>query len=190
MARIALIDPSGRAATTVRAVLGRAHEVAVRSRVHAPGDADMVIADLRYADLVDQSTLRGLISFAPVLVLIDRREPVPPALGESHNLSILKKPFEAFELRLKVEHLLRSAVSPVASPAAPVREEEETTWLEFPYVPAPAGAVLRRAAKLPAPLWILGEPGSGRRRIALAVCRMARPPLRAGQSRSRRRQRG
>ena len=103
MARIALIDPTGRAATTVRAVLGRNHDVAVRSRVHAPGDVDLVIADLRYADLVDQSTLRGLISFAPVLVLIDRREPVPPTLEESGNLSILKKPFDAFELRLKVE---------------------------------------------------------------------------------------
>lgn len=179
MARIALIDPTGRAATTVRAVLGRTHDVAVRSRVHAPGDVDLVIADLRYADLVDQSTLRGLTSFAPVLVLIDRREPVPLALEESGNLSILKKPFDAFELRLKVEHLLRDAVSPAGPAATPRRDDEEASWLEFPYVPAPAGAVLRRAAKLAAPLWILGEPGCGRRRVALAVCRTAAPPLRA-----------
>lgn len=179
MARIALIDPSGRAATTVRAVLGRTHDIAVRSRVHAPGDVDLVIADLRYADLVDQSTLRGLTSFAPVLVLIDRREPVPPALEESGNLSILKKPFDAFELRLKVEHLLRGAIAPVGPITAPRRDDEEASWLEFPYVPAPAGAVLRRAAKLNAPLWILGEPGCGRRRIALAVCRTSIPPLRA-----------
>jgi DNA-binding NtrC family response regulator len=179
MARIALIDPSGRAATTVRAVLGRTHDVAVRSRVHAPGDVDLVIADLRYADLVDQSTLRGLTSFAPVLVLIDRREPVPPALEESGNLSILKKPFDAFELRLKVEHLLRGAIAPAGPITAPRREDEEASWLEFPYVPAPAGAVLRRAGKLSAPLWILGEPGCGRRRIALAVCRTASQPLRA-----------
>jgi len=147
--------------------------------VHAPGDVDLVIADLRYADLVDQSTLRGLTSFAPVLVLIDRREPVPPALEESGNLSILKKPFDAFELRLKVEHLLRGAVAPAGAAAAPRRDDEEASWLEFPYVPAPAGAVLRRAAKLNAPLWILGEPGCGRRRVALAVCRVASPPLRA-----------
>ena len=45
MARIALIDASGRAATTVEAVLGHAHEIVVRKRIHAPGDVDLVIAD-------------------------------------------------------------------------------------------------------------------------------------------------
>jgi DNA-binding NtrC family response regulator len=178
MARIALIDPSGRAATTVRAVLGRTHEIVVRSRVHAPGDVDLVIADLRYADLVEQGTLRGLVSFAPVLVLIDRREPVPPSFEDGSNVSVLKKPFEAFELRLKVEHLMRAAAPGTAAPK-PRAEDEEAVWLEFPYVPAPAGAVLRRAAKLAAPLWIMGEPGSGRRHVALAVCRIAQPALRA-----------
>jgi DNA-binding NtrC family response regulator len=179
MARIALIDPSGRAATTVRAVLGRGHEIVVRSRIHAPGDAELIIADLRYADMADPSTLRGLTSFAPVLVLVDRREPVPPSVEEGRNLSVLRKPFDAFELRLKVEQLLRNAASPAERPALPWRDDEEASWLEFPYVPAPAGAVLRRAAKLAAPLWVLGEPGCGRRRIALAVCRIARAPLRA-----------
>ena len=56
MARIALIDPSGRAATTVEAVLGASHEIVVRPRIHAPGDVELVIADLRHADLVDPST--------------------------------------------------------------------------------------------------------------------------------------
>jgi hypothetical protein len=81
-----------------------------------------------------------------VLVLIDRREPVPPSFEDGANVSVLKKPFDAFELRLKVEHLLRSAAPGTAS--APRGEDEEAIWLEFPYVPAPAGAVLRRAAKL------------------------------------------
>jgi len=178
MARIALIDPTGRAATTVEAVLGGSHELVVRPRVHAPGDVELVIADLSYADLVDPSTLRGLTSFGPVLVLLDRKDPVPPAVEESNNLSILRKPFDAFELRLKVDQLLRSVAPPATRAALPRREDEENGWLEFPFVSAPAGAVLRQAAKLSTPLWLLGEPGSGRRRIAAAVCRAATPPLR------------
>jgi hypothetical protein len=40
MARIALIDPVGRAVTTVEAVLGRNHDIVVRPRIHAPGDVE------------------------------------------------------------------------------------------------------------------------------------------------------
>ena len=54
MARIALIDPSGRAATTVEAVLGHAHEIVVRPRIHAPGDVELVIADLKHSELAER----------------------------------------------------------------------------------------------------------------------------------------
>jgi DNA-binding NtrC family response regulator len=178
MARIALIDPSGRAATTVEAVLGRAHEIVVRPRIHAPGDVELVIADLKHSELADRGTLRSLCSFGPVLLLVDRNDPVPPAIEESRNLHVLRKPFDGFELRLIVDRMLG------ARPPAPGRErgafneDEESSWLEFPFVPAPAGAVLRKVARLSAPLWILGEPGCGRRRVAAAVCRAARPAMR------------
>lgn len=178
MARIALIDPSGRSTTTVQAVLGRSHEVFVRSRIHAPGDCDLVIADLPHADLADTSILRSLGSFGPVLLLVDKLQPIPVAVHESDDLSVLRKPFDAFELRLAVDRLLRAAAFPAPKSVVPRLEEEDAQWLEFPFVPAPAGAVLRRAAKLAAPLWILGEPGSGRRRVAMAVCRSVDPPLR------------
>lgn len=178
MARIVLIDPSGRSTTTVQAVLGRTHEIVVRSRIHAPGDCDLVIADLRYDDLADTALLRGLGSFGPVLLLVDRLEPIPVTVEESPTLSVLRKPFDAFELRLSVERSLRAVNRQVAR-SQPLRvEDEDAQWLEFPFVPAPAGAVLRRAARLSAPLWILGEPGSGRRRVAMAVSRSAQPPLR------------
>lgn len=179
MARIALIDPTGRSTTTVQAVLGRIHEILVRSRIHAPGDCDLVIADLRYEDLMDAALLRSLGSFGPVLLLIDRLEPVPASVEENAALRVLRKPFGAFELRVHVERLLRAVSSQANRSEQRARgEEEEAQWLEFPFVPAPAGAVLRRAARLAAPLWILGEPGSGRRRVAMAVCRSAEPPLR------------
>jgi len=179
MARIALIDPTGRAATTVEAVLGNAHEIVVRPRIHAPGDVELVVADLRYEDLADQSTLRSLTSFGPVLVLVDRKDPIPPAVEESGSLSVLRKPFDSFELRVKVEQLLRTVSSPEQTGAvAPRREDDDNGWLEFPFVPATAGALLRRSAKLSAPLWIMGEPGTGRRRIAMAVCRAASPSQR------------
>jgi DNA-binding NtrC family response regulator len=178
MARIALIDASGRAATTVEAVLGHAHEIVVRKRIHAPGDVDLVIADLGANELMDPSTLRSLSSFGPVLLLIDKTQPVPAGIDESPDLSVLRKPFDAFELRLLVDRLLLAVDRP--APGLPVvnREKDDAMWLEFPFVPAPAGAVLRRAARMSAPLWILGEPGCGRRRIAMAVCRAALPPLR------------
>src|SRR3990172_7288596 len=107
MARIALIDPSGRAATTVEVILGGSHEVVVRPGIHAPGDVDLVIADLRYAELADQATLRSLVSFAPVLLLVDRKDPVPATVAEREHLSVLRKPFDPFELRLRVERLLK-----------------------------------------------------------------------------------
>lgn len=180
MARIALIDASGRAVTTVEAVLGRTHEIVVRKRIHAPGDVDLVIADLGADELMDPSTLRSLSSFGPVLLLVDKTQPVPAGIEESSDLSVLRKPFDAFELRILVDRLLLAVRRPAA--ASPVvaanREEEDAAWLEFPYVPAPAGAVLRRAARMSAPLWIFGEPGCGRRRVATAVCRAALPPLR------------
>lgn len=178
MARIALIDPSGRSTTTVQAVLGRMHDIIVRSRIHAPGDCDLVIADLRYDDLADTSLLRSLGSFGPVLLLVDRLEPIPASVEEGAALGVLRKPFDAFELRLSVERSLRAVNRQAVRPQPPRIEDEDAQWLEFPFVPAPAGAVLRRAARLPAPLWILGEPGSGRRRVAMAVCRSAEPSLR------------
>jgi DNA-binding NtrC family response regulator len=180
MARIALIDASGRAATTVEAVLGRTHELVVRKRIHAPGDVDLVIADLGADELMDPSTLRSLTSFGPVLLLVDKTQPVPVGIDESSDLSVLRKPFDAFELRILVDRLLLAVRRPAAaSPSvAANREEEDAAWLEFPYVPAPAGAVLRRAARMSAALWIFGEPGCGRRRIATAVCRASLPPLR------------
>lgn len=180
MARIALIDPSGRSTTTVQAVLGRNHEILVRQRIHAPGDCDLVIADLRPDDLLDTSLLRALGSFGPVLLLVERLQPIPVAVEESRDLCVLRKPFDAFELRLGVDRLLRAAVHQAVRAPGPARvEDEDAQWLEFPFVPAPAGAVLRRAARLAAPLWILGEPGTGRRRIAMAVCRAADQPMRA-----------
>jgi DNA-binding NtrC family response regulator len=178
MARIALIDPSGRSTSTVQAVLGRMHEIMARSRIHAPGDCDLVIADLRYEDLADTALLRSLGSFGPVLLLVDRLDPIPVAVQESATLSVLRKPFDAFELRLSVDRSLRAVSRRAARPEPARIEDEDAQWLEFPFVPAPAGAVLRRAARLSAPLWILGEPGSGRRRVAMAVCRCAVPPLR------------
>jgi DNA-binding NtrC family response regulator len=178
MARIALIDPIGRAVTTVEAVLGKAHDIVVRARIHAPGDVELVIADLRPTELADQATLRSLASFGPVLLLVDRNQPIPPSVEESAQLNILRKPFDAFELRLRVDKLLEQARvigEQGEPPPAPGREQGDEAWLEFPFVPAPAGAVLRRGVRLTAPLWILGEPGCGRRRVALAVCGIARP---------------
>ena len=178
MARIVLIDPSGRSTTTVDAVLGRSHEVVARSRVHAPGDCDLVLADLRPDDLADSSTIRSLRSFAPVLLLLDRLQPIPPSVEESSDLRVLRKPFDTFELKIAVDRLLRAAARPAARPGLASTADEDSQWLEFPFVPAPAGAVLRRAARMAAPLWILGEAGSGRRRVAMAICRRAQPTLR------------
>ncbi len=178
MASLALIDPSGRMAATVRAVLGREHVVTVRNRMHAPAEADLVIVDVPRHSAVDQAGLRSLRSFGPLLVMLDRNTPVPSFLSEGHGLKVLRKPFEAFELRLTVRRLLSERSGPPAQPERRSADEEDRAWLEFPFVPATASAVLGRAARLAAPLWIFGEPGCGRRRVARAVCRLVRPPQR------------
>ena len=76
------------------------------------------------------------------------------------------------------QEMLGRGIDPAIYDGTVVAKWSDAQWLEFPFVPAPAGAVLRRAARMAAPLWILGEAGSGRRRVAMAVCRGADPVLR------------
>ena len=116
-------------------MLGHAHEIVVRPRIHAPGDVELVIADLRHSDLADPATLRSLCSFGPVLVLVDRRDPVPPAVEENRNLHVLRKPFDGFELRLIVDRMLGTRPGIPAVSRGELAEDDDAHWLEFPYVP-------------------------------------------------------
>ncbi len=178
MAEIILISSSEGVQTTIQAVLGgQQHHVSVYDQPERLPKADVVIADLSGTDLDDPST-NALLARAPrALVLLERDCPVPVGVQETSQFAILRKPFDSFELSLKISALLRArAAEPSSRPSSPGADGLDR-WLEFPFVPAPAGALLRRAAVMAAPLWIMGEPGSGRRRIAAAVAGRSQPSL-------------
>lgn len=172
MARIAVMDGTGRLVSTVEAVLGRKHTVV---RVEGPeglSGADLLIIE---GGRHGPEQAHGLSQSIPTLLVAEAGAGLVPSAEEKGRLETIGKPFDPFELSMRVDNLLKAAASP---PAEAMVRQRDRGWLEFPYVPVPAGAMLRRAVRLEAPLWILGEPGSGRQRIAAAVCRLgehARP---------------
>jgi len=171
MAEVTLFSSDEVVQTTVQAVLGSQHRIETHALGEERAEADLVIADLGENELAQPETLDVLVTASRLLLLVDRSTPLPSAIKEGGTLAVLRMPFEPFELRVKVDRLLALPVRGRSAGRLISTRDESDMWLEFPYVPAPAGALLRRAAELDAPLWIMGEPGCARRRVAAVVAR-------------------
>ncbi len=169
MADLVLFSASEVVRNTIDAVLGRWHAIDAREELTPASEAELVIADLSEQEIGQSDVLETLGSAVRLLLIVDRTTPVPTSVREGRRLAVLRKPFDPFELRLKVDALLATPPSRTRGGRIHAARDDADMWLEFPYVPAPAGALLRRAAALDAPLWIMGEPGCGRRRVAAAV---------------------
>jgi len=184
MARIALIDAAPGTATAVEAVAA-GHEL-VPCSLASPGDGvDLAIIDFVGTGPVDRTSLGAIEGRAPILLLVDKRISVAANLYDAGGVAVLRKPFDLFDLRLKMRGMLASTVDlaePVPVPSAPPGPRRSDTvatldWLASPLVPASAAATLAAARRMPTSLWIVGEMGSGREQVAHAFARKHQPAL-------------
>ncbi|HYB97699.1 MAG TPA: hypothetical protein VEC57_01060 [Candidatus Limnocylindrales bacterium] len=194
MARIALVEAGAGTATAVEAVAA-GHELVACSLSAVPDGVDLAIVDYNSTGPVDRGALAGLEGRVPVLLLVDRRMYVAEGLYDAAAVAVLRKPFDLFELRLKMRGLLISAIesaepSPIPPPPGPRRSTDSVPtldWLTPPLLPAAAAATMAAARRMATSLWIVGEMGSGREQVAIAFARRHQPALElvtwfAGQS--------
>ena len=181
MARIVLLDASTSTWTSVSAVAAEHELVRCRSGEDQP-QADILVLDLAGPQPVSPDLAAGVQARAGVLLLIDRRARVAESLADDPRVEVLRRPFDLFELRAKIDTLTsrltngfpelllrRSSSAPAALPDPGEPGELLLRWLEPPLVPSPAAATLAAARHLRGTAWIVGEPGSGRDRVAAAL---------------------
>lgn len=182
MARIVLLDASASTWTAVSAVAAEHELVRGRSGEDQP-QADLLVLDLAGPQPVSPDLAAGVQARAGVLLLIDRRARVAEALAGSPRVEVLRRPFDLFELRAKIDALTsrltssspdpfleQRASSVYASRSGPAEPGESLLrWMESPLVPSPAAATLAAARHLRGTAWIVGESGSGRDRVAAAL---------------------
>jgi DNA-binding NtrC family response regulator len=162
-ARVCVIDSCATVRETIAIVLGGDHDVRcldVNDFLRDPStanDADLLIIS---EDVVPEASLHRLPRGRPVLWLQSRGEahPVPPGGAPS-----LPHRFSAEDLRTMVRRLL-------AHPATVVPAFDNRSELEYPLLPADMVELARRAAATRLPVLVCGEPGTGKARLARAIC--------------------
>ncbi len=198
MARVALIDVTPEVRFSAQAALPGHEFLDVTSGAELDG-AELVIAE--HGDETTAAAAAIHDQGSPLLLIADRDTSVPEWIYEGRRASVLRRPFDLIDLKVKVRDLLtgNSRSAPAAAldrqaeassagvaprstgaqspPASAPVVRVSSTWLLHPRVPGACEGFLRAATCLPDPLWLVGERGSGRRRIAMAVCESAQPPL-------------
>ena len=172
MAAILVIDPSPTIRETLRIVLGGEHVVSIAASwtdVVRGTPPDLVIFGAPPPprdDAADRDLRARVAPEAPLLLLNpataeDLRALAPPG----HRIEFLPKPFDAKELRRRVQRLLAPVARRVPSDAAAARHQR---WLAPPFVTA-AAALARRASVTDLPVLLIGERGTGAIEVARAI---------------------
>lgn len=174
MARLALLDPARKSLATVEALAGRVHQVLPVPDLDSSVGHDLLIYDLDSTGTVPLAGLAGLAM--PVVVLADQRRPLPKGLAEGPGLVVLRKPFDPLELRVVIKRGLARTMA--GRPGGEPAQAPAEGWLDFPFVSQAQASVLSRAALVDGPVWLIGEEGSGRRRMLAELAR--RVPERTG----------
>lgn len=174
MATVLVIDASASVRETLRIVLGHEHDVAVGAALdQSPRDftPDVVVLGLPAMPRDDRAlaeTLARVAPDAPILLLhrpsdVAVDQLVPPQVA----VEFLPKPFDAYGVRARVRALLgvRSA-----TPVSAELLQAHRRFLEFPFLPHGAAAIVRRVMTADVPLVLLqGEPGTGAAAVARAL---------------------
>jgi DNA-binding NtrC family response regulator len=166
-ARVCVIDSSATLRETIAIVLGADHDVRcldVVDYVRDPSpaaDADiLIIAD----DALPTAALRELPSGRPVLWL---QSQAGGPLATAGGRASIPRGFSPEDLRTMVRTLLaNSAATPTGLDGWPE--------LDHPMLPADMVQLARRAAATRLPVLICGEPGTGKVRLARAICAAGR----------------
>jgi len=174
MATVLVIDASASVRATLRIVLGHEHEVVVGASLEdAPRDVvpDVVVLGVPRAVRDERSlgkTLAEVAPGVPVLLLhapheVDVGALMPPQVV----VDFLPKPFDAYGVRSRVRSLMRTLRAP---PVSSDLLDAHRRFLEFPFLPHAAAAVVRRIMAADAPIVLLqGESGSGATAVARAL---------------------
>jgi len=187
MARIALIDATPGVVTGVEAVAA-GHDLVACDRLSVPQDVDLVIVEVCGNGPVGLDVIAGVRGggsagvpavdeghrLVPTLLVVERDVRVHKESRDSHAIELLRKPFDLFELRAKLRGLLTAGLGEPASHTVsePARSLD---WLCAPLVPAAIAATLQAAPYPSTSLWLVGETGTGRQRVAGALARQRRP---------------
>ncbi|MFQ5477221.1 MAG: histidine kinase dimerization/phospho-acceptor domain-containing protein [Candidatus Binatia bacterium] len=175
MPDVRIMDPERRFRVALEETLADCDLLWVEKTADCRG-ADLVVVDVDGADL-EREELAELAAGGPLLLLLSKQTAGFEELLGKDSVRGIRAPVDLFELGLRSRELLALRDDRGSRRVAPgVPAGRASRWLEFPFVPAPAAAVLKRASRLATPLWILGEPGSGKHRIAMAVAESMVPP--------------
>lgn len=139
--------------------------------VEAAPQADLLIAGFSRATL-DRRAQEALERLPPRCRILLLGQPIGCDLtrltGRSHAVAFLTKPFDISVLREEIRSLLSRPQSPEVVPS----EKSWRRFLEPPFVPAKAAFLLGRALSCDIPILLVGEKGTGKRRIAHALHRL------------------
>ncbi len=139
--------------------------------VEAASEAHLLIAGFSQAAL-DRRAQAALERLPPSCKILLLGQPIGCDLtrltGRSHAVAFLTKPFDISVLREEIRSLL-------SRPQPPEVASSEESWRRFlqpPFVPAKAAFLLGRALSCDIPVLLVGEKGTGKRRIAHALHRL------------------
>ncbi|MFT4570862.1 MAG: DNA-binding NtrC family response regulator [Hyphomicrobiaceae bacterium] len=163
MARIAFFSDDRAVATALEAVVAGHDLSAVRDEISA-ADFDLIVVDSRtYPHEVDRLLVSGMVT--PLLLIASHGAQLPTAAYERSTTSIVRLPFDLFELRVKIRSLLATAPDPSGQRpvfvAAGRPASHKENWVE-------SGAIARArsAVRVGGPATLIGEHGVGRGRLA------------------------
>ena len=181
MKRILVIDESEVVRETLALILGREFAVSKRSLAEkglpSPDTAhevDLLILGVSPHHAQDAGNLVQLARQMPfaVLFLVESKS-TAKVIESSDSVECLAKPFNPYELQERVGHLLtRGKPGPLRQPwTEPIKRDDESRYLEFPFLSRSAATLVRRFAATKLPLLIHGELGCGQVQVASLIQR-------------------
>jgi DNA-binding NtrC family response regulator len=177
MKRILVVDESKAVRETLSLILNRDFEVVKYSHISedissiSREGVDLLILGLPSGFGAESSAFLDFASrfSSPVLYLLDSRSSIS-FLDSQLTANYLAKPFNPYELKEKVAHLLTQAGKvPEQLESAHIGKDKFTRFLEYPYLPESTVAQAKRFAFTSLPLLIVGEMGCGQERVAKAI---------------------
>ncbi len=177
MKRILIVDESKAVRETLSLILNRDFEVVKYSHISedissiSREGVDLLILGLPSGFGAESSSFLDFASrfSSPVLYLLDSRSSIS-FLDSQLTANYLAKPFNPYELKEKVAHLLKQAGKGLEQlESAHIGKDKFTRFLEYPYLPKSTVVQAKRFAFTSLPLLIVGEMGCGQERVAKAI---------------------
>jgi len=181
MKRILVIDDSAVIRDTLALILGREFAVSKRSlgndglpSADASEDVDLLILGISPHNGLEPASLIRLASQLPyaVLFLVESKS-TARVIESSDAVECLTKPFNPYELQERVGQLLTRDKQFLTRHGwvEPREREDESRYLDYPFLTRSAASIVRRFAATKLPLLIHGELGCGQLQVVSSIHR-------------------